>query len=162
MKDLLSEYTSEELTEKLVVISSDFRRARETAEIVHAQLSVKLPLHQDSRLRERGMGSLEGRPREEFRKILDNDMVDPTHSEDGVESLTSMVSRMGEVFRDADKEFEEKVVLVVSHGDPLSCIYAVYNNVSPCKRYKEFSMYKTCEIREMQYVGETLQQEREL
>ena len=135
-----------------MVITSDFRRTRETAEIVHAQLSAKVPLRQDSRLRERGMGSLEGHPPGDFYRILFKDEVDPTHSEDGVESLTSMVLRMSHVIRDADKAFEGKVVVVVSHGDPLCSIYAVCNDVSPCERYKKFSFYQNCEIREIECV----------
>ena len=145
-----------------MVLSSDFKRTMQTAEIVHAQLSVKCPLRKDTRLRERGTGRLEGHRREDFIKILAKDEVDPTHSEDGVESLTSMVSRMGNVLRDTDNEFEGNVILVVSHKEPLSCIYAVCNDVSPCERHKKFPVHQNCEIREIKNVGEITQEERDL
>jgi len=98
------------------------------------------------------MGNLEGHPVNDFLKILPKDEVDPTHSEDGVENLTSMVLRMSHVLRDVDKEFEGKAVVVVSHGDPLCCIYAVCNDVSPCDRYTNFSFIQNCEIREIESI----------
>jgi len=102
------------------------------------------------------MGNLEGHPPDVFYEILPKDEVDPTHTEDGVENLTSMVLRMSNVLRDVDKKFEGKLVVVVSHGDPLSCIYAVCNDVSPCVRIKKFSFFRNCEIREVEYLTQFL------
>ncbi len=152
LKGFLPEFGAEDMADKMVVISSDFKRTRETAEIVHENFNVKLPLQLDLRLRERGMGDLDKHPPDAYHETLLRDEEDPAHTDNGVESVTSMVIRMTHVVNDVEKEFKDKVVVIVSHGDPLLTLYAVSHCESPCERAKKFSFFKNCDVREIEYM----------
>ena len=150
LKGFLPELSPEDMADKMVVITSDFKRTRETAEIVHENLKVKMPLRMDIRLRERGMGDLDKQPPNVFYETLLRDEVDPTHTDNNVESVGSMVIRMTHVVNDVEKEFKDKVVVLVSHGDPLLTLYAVSQGESPSVRVKKFSPFKNCDTREIE------------
>ena len=148
LEALLLEYNRDVLADKMIVISSDFMRTRETAEILHQHFSVETSLRLDPRLRERGVGNLEKKAEENYYKIMIKDKEDPTHTEEGVESVNSMVSRMTCAVRDLDKEFKDKIILLVSHGDPLLSLYSRCCGVSLCE-YKKLSPFQNCDVREV-------------
>lgn len=108
------------------LITSDLARARQTAEIVGAELD--LALTPDSLLRERCFGVLEGQPQEmlvpEWSGIVDGVLVNPDARPDGGESFRDVVTRVG-VFIEATRDFAgSERLLVVTHGGTIRALRA--------------------------------------
>ena len=136
----------ENLIEKLVILSSDFRRTRETAEIIHGKLGVKDPIRFNPALRERGLGTLVNY--DSVHQMWAHDFADPTHNEFGVESVMEMVIRLSRIVVELDKEYTERIIILVSHGDPCMCIEAVCKGISP-NEFRNNRDIGNCEIREL-------------
>jgi probable phosphoglycerate mutase len=95
-----------------LIVSSDLKRAKETAEIVAAELGIS-EIRLDRRLRERTHGRLDGTTLEEriaawgeHWKLLDH----------GVETDEQLFARGKACIDDLAAEYEGRNVLVVSHG----------------------------------------------
>lgn len=132
-------------------MSSDLRRARETAEILHKGLGVKEPIRFESSLRERGFGTLESlcvddNPVANLTKLWSLDEADPAHNEYGVESVMEMVMRMSRVIQELDKAHNDRVIVLVSHGDPCQCIHSVFMGISPNMFRKTGHGITNCEV----------------
>ncbi len=130
-------------------MSSDFRRARETAEILHSNLLVKEPIRFESNLRERWFGSLDTKNVDTHcPQIWALDEADPTHNEYGIESVMEIVFRMSQTIQKLDKDYCERIIIMVSHGDPCQCIHSVFMGISP-NEYRKHDGMQNCEIREL-------------
>lgn len=131
-------------TKGVALFSSDFRRARETAEIVAEELKkAKVPLYGDgvvnfdTRLRERFFGELNGGPDGRYHEVWEVDAVDPDHNEFGVESVTDVVSRTTEFVRDVDRELSKGsdggglpwTCVLVAHGDVLQIVQTGFQQI---------------------------------
>ena len=122
------------IAEKLVVIASDFKRTVETAIIIHEHFQVKAPLRLEPALRERGFGGYHLTSESNAITIFKRDYEDPTHKDNGCESLMEMVLRLSRLLQSLDEEFDDKILLLVSHGDPLLALFAVCSGVPPNER----------------------------
>ena len=91
---LLGESESEFLSDKLVVVSSDFKRARETAEIMHQHFIVKAPLRLEHGLRERDFGELNMTDSSNYQKVWSQDAHNPNHTSFGCETVTNVLSHI--------------------------------------------------------------------
>ena len=140
---------------QIVVISSDFKRTRETAEIVHSTLNVTTTLRFDPGLRERDMGDLD-------LKVMNDDMspsICDTWKDDetsvssakyNVESVLSIATRMSSVVKSVNQEFEGKVIVLVSHQDPLHILYSLFIGLPlAMHRKKQDPPIGNCDIREL-------------
>ena len=121
---------------RAIVVSSDFRRARETAEIIHSELRLTSRLRIDTGLRERGFGEFEATNDQNYSVVFAHDESDPTHSYSGCESVMSVVLRMSKVVQRLDSEEDNMVFILVSHGDPLSLLSMVFLGLAPNERGK--------------------------
>ena len=147
MKSLLS--LEDDLSEKVLVVSSDFLRTKETAEIIHSNLVIKQPIRFETALRERRMGDLD--MTSDFnvvRKLWSHDRVDPTHNEYGAESVMEMVVRMSHLIQQLDKEYAGRIIVMISHGDPSQCIHTVFMGLSPSE-FRTQPGFQNCEIRQL-------------
>lgn len=99
-----------------IIYSSDFLRARQTADIVASRFGADVAL--DERLRERNFGELNGQPDTNYHKVWDTD-IDPDSTAYGAESLRAMTQRMYQVVLECERNLTGQTVLLVSHGDPL-------------------------------------------
>jgi broad specificity phosphatase PhoE len=110
-----------------VLYSSDLDRARETAEIVGAQLG--LEVHFDARLRERSFGAWEGlttadiesRFAEPFRRWREGE----SHGADDAEPFEAFGSRVNSFLEDVLKRHPDETVLVIAHGGAIRVIHAL-------------------------------------
>jgi broad specificity phosphatase PhoE len=94
-----------------VVFSSDLRRASETANLLFPTYKIKyLP-----QLRERSFGSLEGRARSHTRDICIHQTTRSIEHHYGIESATSLTSRICQVLQIIQITSAKKIV-VVGHG----------------------------------------------
>ena len=145
--------TAEELTEKLVIVSSDFKRAIETAQIMQSHFKPNTPIKTDVALRERDFGEFNRAPwREALPIIRENERVNPTERVRGCEPVPEMVVRVMRVLKTIEEEYTDKIVVIISHSNPLQVLWAICNRVSPTERFKDLKHFKNCEVREFKFV----------
>ena len=141
------------LPEKLVVVSSDFKRAGETAEILHSQLQVKTPLRLEPALQARGFGRFHMTKSENYQRVWEVDAIDPPHTDFGKENVGDIMMRMSRLVRNLDEEFTDKIIVLVSHGDVLRIVSTLFLGLSPSE-YRTLPKLENCEIRELKEAGQ--------
>lgn len=133
------------ISQRTVLISSDYRRARETAETVARVAGISTVIL-DARLRERGCGDMEGKTfteelgrqwLEEIRRI---DLADPFSSPFGQEPLVDVMARCSSLVRELESRQDSSVAggkhyLLVAHGDLLHVALCMAAKVSPGERW---------------------------
>jgi probable phosphoglycerate mutase len=98
-----------------LVLSSDLRRAAETAGIIAARLGVAVET--DARLREQAFGRLEGRPDSEFWELAaTHDWTDPAAPFADGESRNAVLARVTGALADLDPKV---ITVVVSHANAI-------------------------------------------
>jgi probable phosphoglycerate mutase len=129
------------LTKSTIVLSSDFLRARETAEIVR-RIVAAAPVRIDPRLRERACGEMEGRilgPDLGARIIAEvtaSDLSDPMKSLYGLETASAVQERFTSLITELEAASTECVYLLVCHGDLLRVGLAAVSKVSPGEHWR--------------------------
>lgn len=99
-----------------IIYASDFRRTRETAEMVARGIGLKKKPILTSKLRDVNIGKYHGGRKKDFY----NDFPGDFHwiPKNG-ESLVMVRDRMISFIKEIDICYENKNILIVSHGDPL-------------------------------------------
>jgi len=135
------------LDSDVVIYSSDFLRAKETAEIVKRLLSIKkINLHKN--LRERYFGKYDKTSLNNLITIWKEDKVNPNHKHSKVESPNKVLKRTIVLITKLEKKFKNKKILLVSHGDVLQILQTSFLNKSP-SQHREIPHLETAEIREL-------------
>lgn len=112
------------------IYASDLSRARQTAEIIAAQVGA--PITIDPRLREIRQGIWEGLSIEEVRKKYapdfsrDQEFITVPRAE-GAESLAEVITRMVEAANDIHSRHNGSRVLLASHGLAVAVLYLAAN-----------------------------------
>jgi len=152
--------------QRLVVISSDFTRARETAEEAVAGLAAlghfppkALPeVRTLEALRERWFGDLDGEDVATYNDVWPLDLEDATHESFGVESVTSVAGRLRGMFLQLEEELEGDAgpvpVLLTSHADTLQ-IMQLYVARADLRFFSQYR-FKNGEVRALGESPDTL------
>lgn len=150
LMSILGESASEILSDKLIVISSDFKRAKETAKLIHQHFQVKTPLHFEQSLRERNFGELNLTESSNYQKVWVHDAQDPNHTVFGCESVASVFSRTSALIESLEAEYRDKgkVIVLVSHGDTLQITLTAYAGVAP-ECHRTLDHLANCDVREL-------------
>lgn len=119
-----------------LIFSSPFLRTKETAEIIAKELKLEIIL--DKRLGEFGQGEFDGKRQEEF------DIIFPTwpkeilkkREEFGVETEDNARKRCSSFLEEINKKYQNKNIVIVSHGDPLQFIYSIIQEIDRMKAYR--------------------------
>ncbi|MDH5352893.1 MAG: histidine phosphatase family protein, partial [Gammaproteobacteria bacterium] len=130
------------------IFSSDFKRTRETAEIVYQHLACEQPVSFEECLRERYFGQLELGPDTRYPDIWLFDKQDPGHREQGVESVNSVLRRASTVVHQCEKKFKTEIVLLIAHGDILQILQTAFSGI-PASCHRELRHLETAELREL-------------
>ena len=118
------------LSRDTVIFSSDFSRARQTAEIVRAHLDapeVKLA----TPLRERCFGDWEGSATDNYARVWAADETDTDQAGSGVEPVAAVLDRTTALIVDLERRYSGRHILLVSHGDTLQILQAAFLRLSP-------------------------------
>ncbi len=120
------------------VVSSDLRRALQTAQVAAARLGAPLKVWKE--LRERRFGDWEGRSIEQVLsrfKLGPDSRQDPFLSFDpkGGESMSVFARRMQRLLARFEKEYAGKTVLAVTHGGPMRIAACLALKVPPKKYF---------------------------
>lgn len=115
-----------------ILVSSDLKRAKETAEIISKKIGISLIT--DSVFRERNYGSIEGKKKEGLKEIypqyinksgkliLENEFP-------GAESVDDFYNRVIEGIDNLLKRYPDKNILLVTHAGIFRVLYAYKHNV---------------------------------
>jgi broad specificity phosphatase PhoE len=166
-----------------VICSSDFARARQTAEIVRARLGAAEVTVAEA-LRERGFGDLEGATVASYARVWEADETDKAHvaheagdAHDahaahaahaadeagadgagagralGVEPAAAVLDRVTALVAGLERRYSGRDILLVSHGDTLQILEAGFLRLDPT-RHRRLPPLATAEIRELRLAGE--------
>jgi probable phosphoglycerate mutase len=151
--------SKEDDCEGVAVFSSDFTRARETAEIFAEELKKKkIPLYNDkvqleTRLRERYFGKLNGGPDTRYQEIWDVDVKDANHNDFGVESANSVLERTSKLICELDDVLNHSgkkyKCVVVAHGDVLQILQTGFLKHIDASKHRSLEHLETATIREL-------------
>jgi len=124
------------------ILTSDFRRARETAEIVARRCGAAVEL--EPLLRERGFAAFEGQSSDRYHDVWAWD----ARGEDcpGVETLASVVDRLDRLRARLAAEDDGRPVVLVSHGDVLQILLTVSAGLPP-SNHRSIPHLKNAEAR---------------
>lgn len=139
---------SPEIADISLILSSDFQRARESAEIAHELLGCREAIVFHKHLRERFFGELELKSSEHYQTIWDEDGLDESHTKLGVESAEAVMDRTTTLITTLESYFTEASFLLASHGDVLQILQAAFSKL-PASEHRSVPHLNTAEIREL-------------
>lgn len=113
------EKSARELKNKKIdmIFSSDFYRAKKSAEIVSKEL--KLPVIFDERLKEIDMGIFKGKPISDYENYFSSLYQKFLKKSPKGESRRDVKKRLKSFYNETNKKYKNKTILVISHGDPI-------------------------------------------
>ena len=131
LQSLLQSSPSSSPASDPTIVSSDFKRTSETAEIVRKHFQIESHVRYERTLRERNFGDFNLTSQTNYQKVWDVDSRNTHHTKYGCESVTSVVSRVSQLVRRLDEESEGKIILLVSHGDTLQILTTLFLGIAP-------------------------------
>jgi probable phosphoglycerate mutase len=131
--------------EDCIVYSSDFLRAAETAAIFCQLNGFGAPIL-DVRLRERDFGRLERRTIDAYDLVWARDLEDDDHGFEGCEGTAKLAARLRSLLGDLESCWNEKQIVLVSHGDPLQVLQTILLGL-PCNRHRALPHLGNAELR---------------
>jgi len=140
--------SSSRLDSKLLIVSSDFKRARETADIAHELLGSSKPLQFDERLRERNFGEWELTPDSAYPLIWAGDEINSDNDEKGVESPNQVMARVTALVCEYEEKISGVTMLLISHGDALQILQTAFSKQCASEHRRQPHL-ETAEIREL-------------
>ena len=116
-----------------MICSSDFSRARQTAEIVRAHLGVPRVVIAEA-LRERCFGDWEGTPTANYARVWAADEASAGRGFDNhVEPATAVLDRVTAFIVELERQYSGRDILLVSHGDTLQILQAGFLRIDPSR-----------------------------
>ncbi len=119
-----------------MIITSDLIRAKHSAEIISKELSI--PYFQDSSLRERKHGKLEGKTKIDIEKEYPN--LNMFTIVEGRENMREFSSRICSFFKNIKAKYGDKNIILVTHGGVIKVLYSYFID-------SEYEYFKNGEIR---------------
>jgi len=135
------------LDSKTIIYSSDFTRCRETAEEAAKVLGIN-DIHLTPLLRERYFGNYERTSNQNYDKVWVEDLKDPNHTIENVESAIHVQDRTTSLIADLEGKYEGEKIILSSHGDALQILQTGFEKISP-SLHRSLPHLQTTEIREL-------------
>ena len=130
------------------MLTSDFKRAQETANIVHEQLGLSGSVTVEVGLRERFFGKCELQSTADYMTVWENDATDPANPKHEGETVFTVHDRTVQVITALEKDFSGKVVVLVSHGDTASILSTYFMGLAP-EEHRQLPYLGNCCIRNL-------------
>jgi glucosyl-3-phosphoglycerate phosphatase len=118
------------LPEGTLICSSEFSRARQTAEIVRAYLGASEVVIAEA-LRERCFGDWEGSPTASYAHVWAADEASADCADGNVEPAAAVLDRTTAFIAELERSYSGRDILLVSHGDPLQILQAGFQRMDP-------------------------------
>eukprot|EP01006_Ploeotia_vitrea_P028409 TRINITY_DN61112_c0_g1_i2.p1 TRINITY_DN61112_c0_g1~~TRINITY_DN61112_c0_g1_i2.p1 ORF type:complete len:170 (-),score=62.58 TRINITY_DN61112_c0_g1_i2:463-972(-) len=133
-------------TRQLVIVTSDFARAFETADVVRQKLRVPdKNFVVKTALRERNFGKWEGTTNANYERVWADDKVNADHQVKGVESVNAVVDRTTRLVVELDKQYSNTVIVLVAHGDVLQILNTAFERIDP-RRHRSLPHMGNCAV----------------
>lgn len=130
-----------------VICSSDFSRARATAEVMRAHLGGPEVVIAET-LRERCFGRWEGSATSNYTRVWTADETDPGEADGDVEPAAAVLERTTAFVTELERRYCDRDILLISHGDTLQILQAGFLGVDP-SRHRSLPHLATAEIRQL-------------
>lgn len=129
----------------IIIVSSDFKRTIETAQI--AAHHYKTSYSTSPLLRERNFAAFELQSNDNYAKVWSND----AHStvSPGTETTNSVAKRCSKLIDELENKYSNSSVLIVSHGDTLQIMQCVLQGMPPAK-HRSIRHFNPGELRRLQ------------
>ena len=137
-----------QLDANTVVVTSDFKRARESAGIAFEVLACSVSICEEPRLRERNFGELELATDDSYGEVWQQDEINPDSWFRGVESVNQLMARVTAVVADYEKRYSAATILLVSHGDALQILQTAFAR-RDASSHRQLEHLNTAEIRQL-------------
>lgn len=134
------------LNEKVKIISSDYLRAKETADIVAKVLCANADPVLEPLLRERDFGTWELMDHANYEDVWQNDATTPEQTFNQVELISQVLTRGLTVIEKLEAQYQGQSILLVGHGDVLQILLAHYNGLD-IRFHRTLASIKNAEIR---------------
>ena len=141
--------TNHELDRDTLIISSDFKRAWDSAKLVHKALNCTCSLIADRRLRERFFGRHDGGSDSIYPQVWALDRIDPSHTRNEVESADAVMQRVTDLVVELEHDYRNINVLLVAHGDVLQILQTAFARLS-AGQHRDQRHLNTGEIRRLE------------
>ncbi|MBT8434060.1 MAG: histidine phosphatase family protein, partial [Gammaproteobacteria bacterium] len=135
---------------KPIIVSSDFLRAKESAEIASTVLQADGTINLDKRLRERNFGELELTADRGYADVWREDAENPDHQLRGVESVNQVMTRVTSAVAEYENRFADATILLVSHGDALQILQTAFARMDGSS-HRQLEHLRTGQIRQLQF-----------
>ena len=112
-----------------IIVSSCFKRAKQTAEIIRGVLGCTVPLQIDEALNERYWGQYDLKDVSLGYEYYKEDARDAVNTQYGIESVTDILKRTLGLVKCLEQTYTNKNIILVSHGDPLRILLAGFAKV---------------------------------
>jgi len=136
-----------------IIFSSDIFRCRETAKMIADIIGYdKEKIIYDTRLRDLNWGDFGGKTKEEYWNYYNNDKINAFDKPiPNGESWNQCRQRMVNVFNEINGNFENKNIVIVSHGEPIWLLIGHIKDIKDEELLRRRSeiMPSTGEIREI-------------
>ncbi len=130
-----------------LIFASDTHRVKQSAEIVEKELGIKSEL--DRRLRDSNFGSYNGGTISEFNNKFDSPKKRFLERSENGECRKDVKERVEGFLEEVEKKYENKNILIISHGDPLLMLEGIIKGLKTDEEFIEFTTGK-----DIQNVGE--------
>lgn len=137
-----------------VIIASDFKRAKETAEIAKDMLGSGKIIF-SAKLRERSFGLLEKQHKSNYQKVWNDDESDAYHKRNNVESTQEVLERITVLVKELEETYKDTTILLVSHGDTLQILQTAFEQKNSGE-HRQLSPLQTGEIRKFRFFSQRL------
>ena len=165
-KDVIEYYFQQAeslLLQGIAVLSSDYLRAKETAQhVVDAIVlhndnnddSKKIPLYGggvvlEERLRERWFGDWDGGSDVHYPDVWRDDVMDPSHTHQNVESVNAVTDRTTACIVEWDQQrgLDNHLVVLVAHGDVLQITQTAFSKHVDGSQHRSLPHLETATLR---------------
>lgn len=130
-----------------LIYASDFTRAHQTAEIVRQAIGAGNIVATEA-LHERYFGDWEKTAHTNYEKVWQFDQTAADYHENNVEPLAFVLARTLRLIASIEREYQNRDILLVSHGDTLQILQAGLGGYSPTK-HRDLPHLETAEIRRL-------------
>ena len=132
-----------------LIISSDFKRAYETAQISRESFTANFPeIILNASLRERNFGDFELSGNEHYQTVWDADALDANQTSHHVESAKSVMARVTLLIQSLEETYRDQLILLASHGDTLQILQTAFEK-KPASLHRNLPPLETAEVREL-------------
>jgi probable phosphoglycerate mutase len=136
--------------EDIIILSTEFRRGRQTSRLTRRVLRVKTPIELSQELNERIFGDkLEGKSSKNYPDVWERDKKNPERNTDlGIQSMDDVVDEATGLITHLEEQYSGKVIILVTHGDRGQGLETAFRGMSPAD-HRSLPPLKTGEIREL-------------